>query len=724
MTESDRRRPTLLVVSSRQADRKFLNDLLSSDGYRLFFALSGAQVISDSESIQPDLILLDSTLPDMTGIEVCRRLQADQDLADVPVLVMVEEKTLSDPERYYKAGAADLIDKPLNQSALERKVGNLAQLGRYRRESPRKPSLPSRSGHPSTQNLDLNVLERVIASLSVKQDQSEILQSACEVLAMAFDGPNTSAWILDRDHGQFNREVSYDVKNSDQQAFTREGRRSRLSDYKGSISISTPWLQDSITERQPTALSWVLGDPHLVPFEEDGTGKRVASTLILPIPFQDEVAGFFEVTFSTPRGVSDQEVVLAQSIASAVGEAIETARLHQRLQNYADFLDQALAQRTLELKGERYRTQSILEALGEAVVITDLEGNIQYVNHAAVELTGYSREELLSQRMRLWRSHRQTAELYTQMLTTLQDGVTWRGEVINERKDGTLYNAALTVAPYFDPRDNGRPIGHLSVQRDITPVKEAERLKDQFVSNVSHELRTPLSVLTLLTGNLDTLYFSLDDEKRRKLIRDIRGHVQVLNDLVSSVLEISRLDGGRVPRDYKAIDLVELAREEVEKQTPLAKNKFQSLTIQDGQPLNINGNEGQLRQVIRNLLNNAIKYTPRGGAISCECKLHGGASPGSQEWPGSADLPKGRWAAFRVCDSGAGIDQEDLPRLFERFYRVKSQGDIPGAGLGLSIAKELIQLHSGQIAVSSTCGEGSIFAVYLPLSEEVDHVSE
>jgi PAS domain S-box-containing protein len=378
-----------------------------------------------------------------------------------------------------------------------------------------------------------------------------------------------------------------------------------------------------------------------------------------------------------------------------------------------------LAQRTQELEGERDRTHSILEALGEAVVVTDLEGCIQYVNRAAIKLTGYKPEELLGQRMRLWRSHRQTAELYTQMLSKVQEGRTWRGEVINERKDGTLYDAALTVAPLYGGSEDKHPIGYVSVQHDITPVKEAERIKDQFVSNVSHELRTPLSVITLLVGNLDALYERMDDEKRRKLIRDIRGNIQVLNDLIINVLEISRLDGRHVARELQPLDLAQIVREEVEKQTLLAKNKYQNLLVDGVEHLPIHGSEVQLRQVIRNLVNNAIKYTPEGGYILCECQIDFNENGEDSKWPGHADLPEGPWVGVRIKDTGMGISDEDQTRLFERFFRVKSQGNVPGAGLGLSIAREIVKLHGGQISFASQVHEGSVFAVYFPLREVV-----
>jgi signal transduction histidine kinase len=300
----------------------------------------------------------------------------------------------------------------------------------------------------------------------------------------------------------------------------------------------------------------------------------------------------------------------------------------------------------------------------------------------------------------------------------LRAGQTWRGEVVNRRKNGSLYNAAMTVAPLFDPHESGRPVGFVSVQRDITPLKEAERLKDQFVSNVSHELRTPLSVITLISGNLDTLYERLDERKRRKLVRDIREHAQVLNELIGRVLEISRIDSRRISMERRRVNLAQLARQEIEKQLPLARKKTQVLRAVGVESLTVLGNDGQLRQVLRNLLNNAIKYTPEGGRITCECAALNQGQASEAAWPGNADLAVGQWAAVRVVDTGIGIGPQDLTRVFERFFRVEAEGSIPGTGLGLSIARELIQLHGGHIAATSTPGEGSLFAIYLPLVED------
>jgi signal transduction histidine kinase len=255
-------------------------------------------------------------------------------------------------------------------------------------------------------------------------------------------------------------------------------------------------------------------------------------------------------------------------------------------------------------------------------------------------------------------------------------------------------------------------------EHELNLMKETDRLKTQFISDVAHELRTPLSIITLMIGNLDRLYMNLDDETRHKLIQDVRKHIRSLNDLIDSVLETSRIDSGRVSEEREALNLALLVRQEVEKHLPLAQEKSQIIDINSAETVRVWGNENQLRQVIRNLLNNAIKYTPEGAQITCECLKLAGTEISSPEWPGSGDFLAADWAALRVVDTGVGIDAKDLPHLFERFYRVKTQDKIPGTGLGLAIVQEFVTAHNGHVAVASNPGQGSIFALYLPLLED------
>lgn len=417
-----------------------------------------------------------------------------------------------------------------------------------------------------------------------------------------------------------------------------------------------------------------------------------------------------------------------QHIVGCLGLALDITERKQAETTLATehaTMEAMVIQRTHELRHERDRTRAILEALGEAVIVADMHGDIQYLNPAAGELTGLSRPAGLDNFWWQWQQADQ-ASMIQQVKHTIRKGAIWRGETIIQRSDGTRYDAAITIAPLFEPDTPRHPIGFVSVQRDITPLKVAERLKDQFVSNVSHELRTPISLITLLIGSLEMLYARMDDVKRLEIVGDIRQHTRALNDLVSDVLEISRIDSGRLPTERQPINLTHLVQEELQHLRPLAEKKLHTFHQHGTEDMIVMGNDGQLRQVVRNLFNNAIKYTPTGGEIRCTCQMlcHQSCpvppapdTPDPDPWPGRNELPPGSWAAIRISDTGLGIKPEDIPYIFERFYRVQSQGDIPGTGLGLSIAWELVKLHAGYLNVTSTLHQGSHFALYLPLLE-------
>jgi signal transduction histidine kinase len=255
--------------------------------------------------------------------------------------------------------------------------------------------------------------------------------------------------------------------------------------------------------------------------------------------------------------------------------------------------------------------------------------------------------------------------------------------------------------------------------QELAMLQRADRLKNQFISDVSHELRTPLSIMTLLTGNLEALYDRLTTPKRRMMIHDIRQHTRMLNELIDNVLNITRLDNCESLPERSRVDLAQLLHQELDKQAPLISKKAQVLCSNGLAQLEVIGCADLLRQALCNLLNNAIKYTPNGGQITCECWMQRiiGA-PNRSAGPGTASLAGGTWATLSISDTGIGIKPDDVPHIFDRFYRVNPQGSIPGTGLGLAIVQEIINLHAGRIVVDSTPGEGSRFVVYLPVFEE------
>ncbi len=545
----------------------------------------------------------------------------------------------------------------------------------------------------------LALVTRVMEAALSCRDPQELLRTCCREMALAYDLPYATASLLQGDDPQSPITVS---------AFSHP--------MAGEQTRPPSPLFPIDPDLTPLAAADAPGDPRLAHLRDRLLEHHIASLLIVPISVQGRVAGAIELLATERRDFGEQDLALAQSVAGAIGRSVERERELGDLQRYADSLVEATARRTFDLRTERDRTRSILQALGDAVVVTDVDGAIRYVNPAAVELTGYSADEMWGKGWNLWLSDRRPAGFLRQVERVVQTGDVWRGEVVLRRKDGALQHVEMTLAPLSDLYAPGQPIGLVSVQRDITHLKEAEELKDQFVSNVSHELRTPLSVITLLAGNLDTLYDQMDDAGRQALIRKIRQRARVLSALIGDLLDISRIDSGKVSTEHQSVDLAQLAREEAEKQLPLAQSKSQTLRVMESEPLLVMGNEDQLRQIIRNLLNNAIKYTQDKGRITCECRRHERGTDADSTWSGLDDL--GPWVALRVRDTGIGISREDLPHVFERFFRVSAEGSVPGAGLGLSIAQELVELHGGHLAVASSLNEGSEFTAFLSLVEE------
>ncbi len=387
----------------------------------------------------------------------------------------------------------------------------------------------------------------------------------------------------------------------------------------------------------------------------------------------------------------------------------------QALRQERALLEARVAERTRELQLERDRTRAILESLGEAVMVFDTDGRLTYVNPAAARLTGANPEA-----PGYWWDY-QPGEgelLLAELRAAARNRRIWEGELPFRRADGAVYDAAVTVTPLFAPDDPEQVIGFVSVHRDITALKNAERMKDQFVSNVSHELRSPTSLITLLAGNLEMLYHRLDDARRLEVIGEIRKHARHLSDLIGGVLEISRIDSGRIATDRQSLNMADLVLQELTHLEPVARRKALHLSADVPESLPVVGHAGQIQQVLRNLLTNAIKYTPDGGRITVTGRALMAPAPADEpRWPGAAGLPEGLWAAVAVADTGIGIGAEDLPHIFERFYRVRSQSEIPGTGLGLPIAAELVRRNGGILDVSSTPGQGSTFAVYLPMTE-------
>ncbi len=354
-----------------------------------------------------------------------------------------------------------------------------------------------------------------------------------------------------------------------------------------------------------------------------------------------------------------------------------------------------------ELEAERDRLDAMLTHIGDAVMVTDDQGLIQFVNPAWEHLNGYHAGEVLGKSPSFLRTGEQDDTFYENMMTTISAGDIFKSELVNLRKDGTTYEAAMTVTPVVG--SEGSIVSFVTVYHDISALKELDRLKSQFVSDVSHELRTPLTNIRLY---LDLLKRVQDKQKVASYLATLSRESDRLANLIEDLLSLSRLDVDAAPLSARPVDINDLLDSLAKDRASLASERQLKLELEIDPDLPmIAGDERLLGQVFTNLLTNAMNYTPTGGHIFLRSRVHHEGQRG--------------WVIAEVEDSGLGIPKEEQTEIFKRFFRGSASRETgaPGTGLGLAICSNIAERHGGHIHLYSEGipGHGSCFAVWLPV---------
>jgi two-component system phosphate regulon sensor histidine kinase PhoR len=372
----------------------------------------------------------------------------------------------------------------------------------------------------------------------------------------------------------------------------------------------------------------------------------------------------------------------------------EIGQLGQAINTMADSL-QLQVNRILEDEG---RLKSVLENMMSGVVMIDSEERIVLLNRSAEEFFGFSSEELLG---KPYDQAKQQFE-FTQMIgECFESHEHIRDEIIFYFPEERILEVNLSPMSHVD----GEWAGVLIVLHDITAMRRLERMRSEFVANVSHELKTPIAAVkgfaeTLLAGALN------DKETAKSFLQIIFDESERLNRLIGDILELSKIESKRIPMHFSPVEMKSFAARQLHMLKAEADKKRIELSMQVDDDIYIEADEDRLRQIVINLLSNGINYTPEGGKVKVQVEP-------------IAVHPDVDYERVRIVisDTGMGIPKKDLPRIFERFYRVdkarsRSSG---GTGLGLSIVKHLVELHKGTISVESEVGIGSRFTIELPV---------
>ena len=374
--------------------------------------------------------------------------------------------------------------------------------------------------------------------------------------------------------------------------------------------------------------------------------------------------------------------VLARSVA---------AQLH-RAGQAANTMAEELAGRSQALKVQSSQAEAMLQSMAEGVVAIDASGRILWLNGSAQRLVGASADQMVGKRVTEFIRHQ---ELQALLDTAMHQQRPVSGEVRLFAPAEQVIRVQATPCQ----GDAGQTALVLVVQ-DVTEMRRLEGMRREFVANVSHELKTPLTsiaglVETLLSGALD------DPANRRRFVSLIEQEAGRLGRLIEDLLQLSQIESRATPLQLQAVNLGSLLKDvwgQLERQAAQRRVTI-AWEITPSAPAAL-GDPERLRQVFLNLLDNAIKFNQEGGRITVRVR--------------AADAE----VSIEIEDAGIGIPEQDVPRIFERFYRVDKtrSRELGGTGLGLSIVKHLVELHQGRIQVRSRLGHGSAFIVTLPLA--------
>jgi two-component system phosphate regulon sensor histidine kinase PhoR len=340
------------------------------------------------------------------------------------------------------------------------------------------------------------------------------------------------------------------------------------------------------------------------------------------------------------------------------------------------------------LREEKHTTDTILERLGDAIVVTDAAGGIIVWNAAAQRVFGSGREQVLGLTVLNATQNHSLDDAFRQAQA---GGETVTAEVQLLFPQPRILQAAVTALTA------GEPLGAVAVLREVTELRRLEAVRREFVANASHELQTPIAAIKALAETL--LADSRDNPAVvERFLRDLESQADRLAALVKDLLDLAQIEAGPVQLELSEVSVAEVAEEVAAQLAPLAEQRGVAVTCDIPQQVRVVADRAALRKIMANLLDNAIKYTEPGGEAGVTAQRRGDR------------------IAISVCDTGIGILSSDLPRIFERFYRVdKSRSrELGGTGLGLSIVKHLVEALGGDIAVASEPRKGSRFTVTLP----------
>lgn len=663
----------ILVIDDDITVQLVLVHLLEREGHQVNTATDGATGMQLAKQQHPDAIVCDWMMPGLDGLEVCRQVNADPDLATTFFILLTAREDVGDRVKGLDAGADEFLSKPIEAEEL------LARM----RAGLRSRRLTQQVAHT---NQYLAALVEVQNLLLACSGHCILYNQAIATLGKVFGASQVYVCRL-----------SFDSEGNLKPLL--QGEWCEPNSCETSEKLSPPTLIE--TQLFPSWLEMlekgqiITGKVAELPESEQEVLQAlgISAILILPLIVDAQLFGWINFEFKhQDYSFNSSEIEILRAAAAAFS-------LH---------FDRCLTEEELRKSEAHYR--AIVEDQTELICRFAPDGKLTFVNEAYCRYFGISRAEALNNSLvpfipDLKRDIMQYPVMIHESRIVLNNGknrwLQWSDRAIFDHQGILLGFQA--VAQDITERKRAEEETIKALQKE----KELSELRSRFVSMVSHEFRNPLSSIISAADLLEYYIETASTEKKLQYIERIQNASTTMNELLEDVLVIGRHEANKVVFQPTEINLIEFGQKiikEIEFSLNRANQiifKYQAYLDSDKNDLNHNicgfFDEKLLRQILSNLLSNAIKYSANNALIYLDL------------------IGRDSEVIFMVKDSGIGIPSDDLPHLFESFHRCQNVGMISGTGLGLTIVKRSVDMHGGQIFVESEVGVGTTFTVTLPL---------
>lgn len=654
--------------------------------------LSG-RVISSGE---PLFIHGSDNVDEMGGVTYGKP-EAPQSIIAVPMLLSGRAVGMLSAQSYqsnvYTEDDLQILSTLANQAIIAIQNGRLFnETQRLAQELEQR--VIDRTAELQREQQNTETLLRILTEVSSSLDLDRALNRTLALLNDAIGAEQGTIMLRGADDSMLHYRAGYGYLSD---KITGERRGFRLKIGEGLAG----WV---VANRESVLIGDLLKDPRWV--TTTASSREHRSSIVVPLLVAEDVIGVLMVFHRKVNFFSAERLGMVKAIAGQVSVAINNAHLYELIRDQAERLGSMLRRE----QEDASRSQAILEAVADGVLVTGSNNRITFLNSSAENILDLEAGRVIGQPLDVFAglfgkaagSWMQTIRTWSEYPSKYQKGETYAEQL--DLQNGRI--ALVHLAPVILQNDL---LGTVSIFRDITHEVEVDRLKSEFVATVSHELRTPM---TSIRGYTDVLLMGAAgamNENQVHFLNIIKNNTERLNILVNDLLDVSRIESGRVTLSPQALDLREVAEEVIEDVLRRSQEEIKPMALSLDAPRKLPlvfGDMERVRQVLSNLVFNSYHYTPENGTITVHIHALNGVDQ----------------VQVDVEDTGVGIAREDQERIFERFYRGEHPLVLatPGTGLGLSIVKQIVEMHKGKIWMKSSGvpGEGSTFSFTLPVYEK------